>query len=117
QYVDVPAPVVDTSRSFTVAAWVNLASTGGYQTFVSIDGDQVSAFYLQKRDDTGTFAFSRLPADDPQANSDVVYASAGRASDLQYVASRDERRGTIYLKVVNASGSPRTMRVVLDGVK
>ena len=37
-------PVIDTSQSFTVSAWVNLASTTGYQTFVSEDGTQVSGF-------------------------------------------------------------------------
>src|SRR5436190_13442422 len=35
-------PVIDTTKSFTVSAWVNLARLGGYQTFVSQDGSQVS---------------------------------------------------------------------------
>jgi len=56
-------PVIDTSKSFTVSAWVDLANTSGYQTFVSEDGTQVSGFYLQKRADTGRFAFTRLAYD------------------------------------------------------
>ncbi|MFD8864438.1 hypothetical protein ACFV1F_08730 [Streptomyces sp. NPDC059590] len=40
------APVLDTSKAFSVSAWVNLAQLGGYQTAVSIDGGTVSAFYL-----------------------------------------------------------------------
>ncbi len=47
-------PVIDTSGSFTVSAWVNLANTNGYQTFVSGDGSQVSGFYLQLRGDVNS---------------------------------------------------------------
>jgi len=60
-------PVIDTSQGFTVSAWVNLAGTSGYQTFVSADGSQVSGFYLQLRGDTGRFAFTRLAYDSTAA--------------------------------------------------
>ena len=60
-------PVIDTSNSFTVSAWVDLANTIGYQTFVSEDGSQVSGFYLQLRADTGRFAFTRLGYDSTAA--------------------------------------------------
>lgn len=45
---DVPVPVVDTSKSFTVSAWVQLASvdTNAYAA-VSVDGTQQSGFYLE----------------------------------------------------------------------
>ena len=56
-------PVVDTSGSFTASAWVELESLSGFQTFVSIAGDNVAGFFLQLRGDTGTFAFSRLSSD------------------------------------------------------
>src|SRR5258707_1256221 len=46
-YVDIPNTVVDTTQSFSVAAWVKLNSTRGKQTFVSLDGNLVSAFSLQ----------------------------------------------------------------------
>jgi hypothetical protein len=36
-YADMAAPVLDTTKSFTVAAWVKLNNTNGYQTFVSED--------------------------------------------------------------------------------
>ncbi len=36
-YADIPRDVVDTTKSFTVAAWVKLNSLGGFQTFVSED--------------------------------------------------------------------------------
>ncbi len=62
--LDVPGPVVDTRESFTVSAWVKLKQVGGFQTFVSIDGTQVSGFYLQLRD-SGAFAFTMLAGDRP----------------------------------------------------
>ena len=61
--VDIPAPIVNTTQSFSVTAWVKLNSVSGYQTFVSIDGYQVSGFYLQLRKDTGKFAFTQLASD------------------------------------------------------
>jgi alpha-L-arabinofuranosidase len=56
-------PIINTAQSFTVSAWVELASLSGYQTIVSISGTNVSGFYLQLRGDTDTFAFARLPSD------------------------------------------------------
>ncbi|HEX9335791.1 MAG TPA: LamG-like jellyroll fold domain-containing protein, partial [Pseudonocardiaceae bacterium] len=60
-------PVIDTGKSFTVSAWVNLRNTNGYQTFVSEDGTQVSSFFLQLRGDSHRFAFTRLSYDSPSA--------------------------------------------------
>jgi hypothetical protein len=37
-YADIPTDVVDTTKSYTVAAWVKLNSVTGNQTFVSEDG-------------------------------------------------------------------------------
>jgi alpha-L-arabinofuranosidase len=67
---------LDTSKAFSVAAWVNLGQLGGYQTAVSIDGKVVSAFYLGLRDDTGTFAFARLASDATQGAAVAAAASA-----------------------------------------
>jgi alpha-L-arabinofuranosidase len=69
-------PVIDTSKSFTVSAWVNLANTNGYQTFVSEDGTQVAGFYLQLRADTGRFAFTRLAYDSTAAYGAIASATA-----------------------------------------
>src|SRR5262245_61919046 len=57
-YAEIPTPVVDTTRSFTVAAWVKLDRLSGYQTFVSEDGDILSSFFLQLRGDSGQFSFT-----------------------------------------------------------
>src|SRR5437879_2403428 len=43
-YAEIPGDVLDTTKSYTVAAWVKLKDVNGYQTFVSEDGDFQSAF-------------------------------------------------------------------------
>jgi hypothetical protein len=58
-YADIPRDVVDTTKSFTVAAWVKLNSLGGFQTFVSEDSGFQATFFLQKRGDTNTFTFTQ----------------------------------------------------------
>ncbi len=79
-----PTPVINTSLPFSVSAWVNLSSVSGYQTFVSIDGTNTSAFYLQLRGDTGEFAFTRLASDSDAATA--YHADAlGRAIDRALV--------------------------------
>ena len=57
-YAEVPTAIVDTTQSFTVAAWVKLNRLGGYQTFVSQDGSVQSSFFLQLRGDSGQFSFT-----------------------------------------------------------
>jgi alpha-L-arabinofuranosidase len=104
--VDVPGPVVDTSQSFTVSAWVKLNSMSGYQTVVSIDGGQVSGFYLQLRGDTGTFGFTRLATDSTGARATVSGASVGPLLGTWYhlVAVQDSAAATIQLFV---NGAPQ----------
>jgi len=99
--VDVPGPVVDTTQSFTVSAWVKLGSGSGYQTFVSIDGTQVSGFYLQLRGDTGTFALTRITSDSPSAPASISGASTSPSLGTWYhlVAVQDTAAGTVQLFV------------------
>ncbi|MFI5585467.1 LamG-like jellyroll fold domain-containing protein [Amycolatopsis sp. NPDC051758] len=72
-FADAGAPVLDTTKSFSVSSWVKLDKISGFQTFVSVDGNQVSNFFLQFRDDSRRFAFTRLAGDAP---ADGVVASA-----------------------------------------
>jgi len=58
-WAEIPSgAVLDTTKSYTVAAWVKVKEVGGYQTFVSQDGDFQSAFFLQLRGDTNQFSFT-----------------------------------------------------------
>ncbi len=50
-------PPIDISKSYTVAAWVQVKHMGGWQTFLSADGPKQSGFFLQLRNDTDTFGF------------------------------------------------------------
>jgi hypothetical protein len=62
-------PVLDTTRSFTIAAWAKLADTGAFATVVTQDGSQVSGFYLHFNKDAKTWAFVRTSEDAPKPAS------------------------------------------------
>src|SRR6266700_2798035 len=83
-YVDIPNAVVNTTQSYTVATWIKLNSLGGYQTFVSIDGSQISGFYLQLRGDTGKFAFTALTSDSTSANTDFASSTSAPVTGVWY---------------------------------
>ena len=56
-------PVLDTTQSYSVGAWVKLTSTAGYATAVSQDGTSSSGFYLQYSLQDNKWAFSQVPTD------------------------------------------------------
>jgi alpha-L-arabinofuranosidase len=101
-YVDVPGAVVDTTASFSVAAWVRVDVTRGYQTFVSEDGSQVSAFFLQFRDDTRRFAFTRITAD---------AVAAGTFASSSFTPSA----GTWYFLVGVYDSAAQALRLYVNG--
>ena len=74
-------PVIDTTRSYTVTAWVKVNTTEGYQTFVSIDGARVSGFFLQLRGDSGRFAFTAI-AEDKEVNGTFAASNSGPEPDV-----------------------------------
>ncbi|MCW2901896.1 MAG: abfA [Streptosporangiaceae bacterium] len=100
-FVDVPSPVVDTTRSFTVMAWVRFDATTGFHTVVGVDGDRVSGFYLQSRGDDGRFAFTRLTSDSTTATHVRAEASAGPQPGTWYhlagVYDAAERQISLYV--------------------
>jgi hypothetical protein len=56
-YVDVADPVINTSTSYSVAAWARLDSPLVHnETFVSQDGPALSSFFLQFKDTTLAYA-------------------------------------------------------------
>lgn len=103
-YADAGAGVVDTTQSFSVSSWVKLSKITGYQTVVSVDGNQVSNFYLQFRDDSKRFAFTRLSADTP---ADGVVASA----NFDPVANQ------WYLLTGVYDATAKTLALYVDGTK
>ncbi|HEX5493026.1 MAG TPA: LamG-like jellyroll fold domain-containing protein [Mycobacteriales bacterium] len=101
--IDTPGSVIDTSQSFTVAAWVRLDSATGFRTAVGVDGDQVSGFYLQRRDD-GRFAFTRLATDSTSAAASVAESTDTAQVGAWYhlAGVYDRVAGTITLYVNGA---------------
>ena len=71
--VEASDPIINTSRSYSVSAWIKLTEiNGALQTFVSLDANTVSGFYLQLRS-TKMFAFTTFHGDD---TSQFVFAGA-----------------------------------------
>lgn len=87
-------PVLDTTASYSVAAWVRLDEIGTFHTFLSADGAQLSAFYLQLRDGEA-FAFTTFPADDTGASPCVAMGTMPpRAGEWYHlVGTRDAATG------------------------
>ena len=72
---EIPKPVLDTTKSYTVAAWVKMSSLDGFQTLVGIDGAHVSGFFLQFRGDSHKLTLSAV-AQDTASPGDTAIASA-----------------------------------------
>ncbi|MEY9863674.1 hypothetical protein ABH935_009327 [Catenulispora sp. GAS73] len=70
-------PVLDTSQSFSVAAWVRLdRADGAWHTVVSQDGSQASGFYLQyAAGGINNWAFAMTQSDIPSAVADRAVAT------------------------------------------
>jgi len=84
-FADVGRAALDTTRSYTVSAWVSLTSADGYQTLVSQDGKTLSGFFLQKRG-ADKFAMVIQSADDPAAPLAAAVSSfAPKANTLYHV--------------------------------
>jgi hypothetical protein len=60
-WVDVAGPVIDSSETYTVAGWIKLNTLTGVQTIASIDGTNISPFYLQFNG--GVFNFQQRGSD------------------------------------------------------
>ncbi len=72
---EAPHPAVDTTKSYTVSAWVKMSSLDGFQTLVGIDGVHVSGFFLQFRGDSRKLTLSAV-AQDTAHPGDTAIASA-----------------------------------------
>ncbi|WP_211766101.1 LamG-like jellyroll fold domain-containing protein [Kutzneria sp. CA-103260] len=80
-YAATNGPVLTTSGSYSVSAWVNLASTDGFYTAVSQGGTNASGFYLQYSKAFNAWAF--------------VSPSSDSANAASYPAARDSSPPTL----------------------
>jgi hypothetical protein len=85
QFAQAAGAVVDTSRPYSVTAWLQMSQVAGYRTAVAIEGVMVSAFFLQFRDENPrTLSFAALPADAVAAASAVARATATPVAGIWY---------------------------------
>ncbi|MFJ8136846.1 LamG-like jellyroll fold domain-containing protein [Streptomyces sp. NPDC096013] len=96
-------PVLDTSSSYTVSAWVKLSDASTFRTFVAQGGTNRSSFYLQYASTTGVFRLISPSQDTSAAPSAYYSASASTTPALntwtQLVGSFDASTGTMNLYV------------------
>ncbi|WP_436776638.1 LamG-like jellyroll fold domain-containing protein [Yinghuangia sp. YIM S09857] len=102
-------PAVDTTRSFTIAAWAKVTETKAHQTIVAQDGTQVSGFYLHYNKDAGTWAFVRTSEDSANpaqwyTASSAQPAKVGAWTSLAAVYDAPTGQMTLYVDGV-AQGS------------
>ncbi|MBN6033361.1 LamG domain-containing protein [Amycolatopsis sp. 195334CR] len=99
-----PGPVVDTSKSFSVAAWAKLDKVGGWPTLLSQDGVTTSGFQLQATHD-GRWGAAMFSQD---VNGGGTHARAVATTQVQVgvwthlVAAYDHGSGRLRLYVNGA---------------
>ena len=92
--VDLGSSLINTSRSYTVSAWVMLNTLDGYQTFVSQDGKTISGFFLQKYGDDNKFTLSVRTSDSVDAPDVRVESSFVPQAHVLYHVVGVYKRGT-----------------------
>ncbi len=103
-YVDIHRTVVDTSKSYSVAASVNLTKTSAWQTAVSIDGLTGSGFYLQYCADCHAFAFS------------VRNLDSSTSTPIRAIASSAPITGRWYHLIGVYNATNRQIKLYVDGI-
>jgi large repetitive protein len=96
-------PIVDTSKSFTVSAWVKLDNLYGWQTFVNQDGANVSGFWLQYSQyvNNNKFVLSMHDVDSTASRPYRAVSTTTPVTGQWYhlVGVRDKASGTMKLYV------------------
>jgi hypothetical protein len=108
-YVATAGPVLDTTKSFSVSAWVRLSSLGTFRTAVSQSGTNRSRFMLYYSPDAAKWSFVMYDGD--SASSAGTFAqggtpAAGRWTHLLGVYDADAKQVSLYVDGVQvATGS------------
>ncbi|MFD6657372.1 LamG-like jellyroll fold domain-containing protein [Streptomyces parvus] len=111
-FVKTSQAVLDTSRSFTVSAWVRPTSADGFLTVAGQDGNNVSGFLLQYTPDDDRWRLAMSHQDSAEADEDEVL-SAGRPATgtwqhLTGVFDAENRRIRLYVDGRLQGTAPRT---------
>ncbi|MEU8264549.1 LamG domain-containing protein [Micromonospora sp. NPDC048999] len=109
--------ILRTDESFSVAAWVKLATAGtGNQTVIGQDGNRVSGWYLGTRHSGGVpyWGLMMKATDDENSASqwtgsaNSITADVGRWTHLTGVYDATDKRMSLYVNGVLASSITRT---------
>ncbi|MFD0567969.1 LamG domain-containing protein [Kitasatospora gansuensis] len=80
-YFKTAEPSLDTTKSYSVSAWVKLTNTDTFQTFVTQNGNQRGAYYLQYSKAYNAWAFV-APGTDDYGTGIYHHANATTAPQL-----------------------------------
>ncbi|GAA3737283.1 LamG-like jellyroll fold domain-containing protein [Salinactinospora qingdaonensis] len=100
-------PVVDTTESFSVAAWVRLDGKSAHHTAVAQNGTEQSAFHLGYQNNDDAWVFKLAPADEHWDSEPWTYARSDNPPETGV--------WTHLLGTYNATTNEATLYV--DGVK
>jgi serine/threonine protein kinase len=84
QYAAGTGPAIDTTRPFTVAAWVNWQGNTGFATMLSQDGNSASGFFLQKRGDNQHICLTLMDEDKKDSKSIRADAQEPALANIWY---------------------------------
>ncbi|MER5474053.1 LamG-like jellyroll fold domain-containing protein [Streptomyces sp. NPDC002685] len=109
--VDTTGPVLDTTASYAVSAWVNLGDTSTYRTFVAQGGTNRPSFYLQYSKADNAYRFHAANADvaSPTAFYDATATAAPTLNTWTHLAAVfDATTGSMKLYVNGAQAGSAT---------
>ncbi|MFQ3563051.1 LamG domain-containing protein, partial [Streptomyces gramineus] len=113
-YLRTGGAVVDTAGSFTVSAWVRLASKSGFQTVAGQDGHDVSGFFLQYSDTDDRWRLALGHSDSTEADESQVLSAAAPAlnqwQQLTAVVDAQARQIRLYVNGELQGTAPDTHR-------
>lgn len=106
------SPVLDTSASYTVSAWVNLSDTSTFRTFVAQGGTNRSSFYLQYSPTQGAYRLI-APSEDSSAAPAAYYSAVASSAPTlntwtHLVGVFDSTTGSMNLYVNGAQAGTAT---------
>ncbi|MFI7501164.1 LamG-like jellyroll fold domain-containing protein [Streptomyces sp. NPDC049687] len=105
------SPVLDTSASYTVSAWVNLTDASTFRTFVAQGGANRASFYLQYSKTDNAFRFHAASSDaaSPSAFYDATASTAAPLNTWTHlVGVFDASNGSMKLYVNGAQAGSAT---------
>jgi large repetitive protein len=111
QQILTSGPVLDTSASYSVSAWVNLATAPtSYETVASQDGSLNSGFYLQYSAADKAWSFSHASTDTTSAASIHAHGTVQPSANTWYhlVGTFDSGTGALTLYVNGAAAGTAT---------